>query len=296
QFGHAGIDSRFTTEDIFRGADFSSFFKDLGGGFGGGIFEDFFSDAGFDIFGSGRSSRKRKGEDIHYETEVCLEDAAKGIEKKVNFVRSERCSACSGTGAEPGSLSKICPTCKGRGQVVSGMGFINFSQTCPTCQGEGSIVSLKCSKCRGAGKIKVNKNVTVNIPAGVDTGSVMRLRNEGSYGPGAYGDLYLHLRVKKHPLFERGGSNIKCRVTVSMTKAVLGAEVEVPVLNGKAKMKVPPGTQSGTVFRLKGKGTADLRTKRIGDELIEIEVEMPKKLSLRERKLLLEFARLRKEL
>ncbi len=295
QYGHAGIDSRFTAEDIFRGADFSSIFKDLGDFGFGGIFDELFSGFGFDFFGGGyrRSTRKPKGDNIYYEIYLTLEEAAVGGTKSISFSRFEACSECKGSGAERGSSKKTCPTCRGRGQITSGMGFISISQTCPTCKGEGEVVTAKCTKCRGQGLIRVNKNVKVNIPAGVDTGSVLRLREEGHFGPGGYGDLYLHINVKKHPIFERNGSNIKCKIKISMVKATLGGEVEVPTLMGKVKMKIPPATQPSTIFRLKSKGIVDIRTKRLGDELVEVNVVIPQKLSHREKKLLIEFGKLR---
>ncbi|MFH1767883.1 MAG: molecular chaperone DnaJ [Candidatus Omnitrophota bacterium] len=296
QYGHAGIDSRFSTEDIFRGADFSSIFKDFGGsGSGGSVFEDLFSDLGFNIFGGGGRASRKRGEDVHYETAITLEEAASGVEKSVSFPRYENCTACGGSGAQAGSSKTVCPTCKGKGQVVGGLGFISFAQTCPVCQGEGRVIAVKCSKCGGRKRVKVNKNVKVNMPAGVDTGSVLRLLNEGNYGQGAYGNLYLHIKVKEHNLFERIESDLKCKVTISMVKAVLGADLEVPTLNGRVKMKIPPGTQSHTVFRLRGKGIVDLRTKKTGDELVEVIVEIPRRLSVKERKTFLDFAKLQGE-
>jgi len=297
QYGHAGIDSRFSTEDIFRNTDFSSIFKDIGG-FGSNIFEDIFSDFGFDVFGSSRrgSSGRTRGDNIHYELGINLEEAAVGGSKSISFSRFEMCPECKGSGAQPGSTKKTCPTCRGRGQVTSGMGFISIAQTCPTCRGEGVVISAKCSKCRGQGFIRANKTITVNIPAGVDTGSVLRLRNEGNFGTGGYGDFYLHLNVRKHPIFERRGSDLKCKVKISMVKAVLGGEIEVPTLLSKVKMKVPAGTQPNAIFRLRGKGLSDLKTKRLGDELVEVEVEIPKRLSTKEKNLLLEFGKLRREL
>jgi molecular chaperone DnaJ len=265
----------------------------------GGIFEDLFGGFGFDLFGGSGGTRagrrKRKGQDVHYEYEVTLEEAAVGVSKSVTFSRYEHCSTCDGSGAQPGSKRINCTTCSGRGQVVSGMGFINISQTCPSCQGEGVIISAKCKACRGQGVTKVEKNVKVNIPAGIDTGSVLRLRDEGHYGAGGYGDLYLHLQVARHSVFERRGSDLKCTVTVPFTQAVLGAEVEVPTLMGRAKMKVPAGTQPNTIFRLKGKGIVDLRTKHLGDQLVEVEIEVPKRVSPREKKLIEELEKLRLE-
>jgi len=296
QYGHAGIDSRFSTEDIFRSANFSDIFGS--GGFGSSIFDDILSGFGFDIFGSSRrgSSGRARGDDIHYEFSISLEDAAVGGSKSISFPRFEMCPECKGSGAQPGSTKKTCPTCRGRGQVTSGMGFISIAQTCPTCRGEGVVISAKCSKCRGQGVVRVNKTVTVNIPGGVDTGSVLRLRNEGNFGTGGYGDFYLHLNVKRHHVFERRGSDLKCKVKISMIKAVLGGEIEVPTLLSKAKMKIPAGTQPNTIFRLRGKGLSDLKTKRLGDELVEVEVEIPRKLSVREKNLLLELGKLRREL
>lgn len=297
QYGHAGIDSRFTTEDIFKGADFSWVFKDLGDfGFGGSIFEDIFSDFGFDFLGRGRRREQRKGEDIHYQIQITLEESAQGTQRTISFSRYEECPRCRGAGAEPGSTKSMCPTCRGRGVISTGLGFISLSQTCPNCRGEGVVVSNPCRRCRGEGAVKVNKSVKVSIPPGVDTGSIVRLREEGHFGKNGYGDLYLHISVKRHPVFERMGNNIRCKVRVGIVKASLGGEIEVPTLNGKVKMKIPPGTQPNTVFRLKGKGVPDLKTKKVGDEFVEVLVEIPKSLSSKERNLLIEFGKLRKEL
>lgn len=292
QYGHAGIDSRFSTEDIFRSTDFSGF------GFGGNIFEEILSGFGFDIFGGSgtRRSRKSKGEEAHYKVGVTLEDVATGVEKTIDFHRLEPCSRCKGSGAEPGSRKITCSACRGRGSVSTGMGFISLSQVCPQCRGEGEIIEKHCSSCRGEGRVEISKSVKVNIPAGVNTGSIVRLREEGNFGPGGYGDMYLHIGVKPHKIFQRAGNNLKCRVKINMVKACLGGEINVPTLNGKVKMKIPPGTQPNTVFRLRNKGVPDLRTKRMGDEFLEAEIEIPIKLSSRERNLLKELARLRKEL
>ncbi|UCC96198.1 MAG: molecular chaperone DnaJ [Candidatus Omnitrophota bacterium] len=297
KFGHAGIDSRYSTEDIFRGADFSWIFKDFGASSFGSIFEDIFSGFGFDIFGTGGQGRRgaRTGEDIHLQTSISLVEAASGAEKELSFYHLGRCPKCQGAGAEPGSSKQTCSTCRGRGVVSSGLGFISFSQTCPTCKGEGEVFRKRCTQCAGQGRIKAKKNIKVNIPAGVDTGSVLRLRGEGHFGEAGYGVLYLHINVKPHPLFTRDEDMIRCNVRVNIFKAILGGDIEVPTLNGKVQMKIPPGTQPDTVFRLKGKGIMNLRTKRPGDELVKVEVEIPKRLSSKERRLLEEWAKLRRE-
>ena len=295
QYGHAGIDSRFTTEDIFRGANFQDIFGGMNGF--GSIFEDFFSDLGFDIFGGrgGGRRRVRGGEDAHLEVAISLEEAGKGAEKDISYSRYDSCPQCRGSGAKAGAGKVPCPMCNGSGMVRSGMGFISFAQTCPTCQGEGSIIKDKCSQCTGRGSVKTKKNIKITIPPGVHTGSVLRLRGEGHFAQSGYGDLYVHINVRFHSVFDRDGDDLHCRVKISLVRAVLGGNIEVPTLNGKAKMKIPAGTQSHTIFRLKGKGIADLRTKRPGDELIAVEVEIPKRLSFKEKGLFEELAKLRKE-
>jgi len=296
QYGHSGVDSRYSTEDIFKNADFSDMFR--GRGDLGSIFEDLFSGFSFEDIGgggSGRTARRRHGEDVHFEMAITLEEAALGTEKEISFYHYENCSQCKGTGAQPGSKKETCPTCRGRGVVSSGMGFISFSQTCPSCRGEGAIVKNRCVKCSGEARVKVKKQVKVTIPQGVDTGSILRLREEGNYGDGGFGDLYLHISVKPHHKFEREGDDIKCKITISVFKAMLGAEVEVPTLFGDVKMNIPAGTQPSSTFRLRGKGLANLRTKRLGDELVEVGIEIPKKLSLREKNLLIELAKAKGE-
>ena len=298
QYGHAGIDSRYSTEDIFRGADFSSIFGGMGGGFAD-IFEHIFSDFGSDVFGgssrAGRASRRRRGEDIQLQISITLQEASFGTEKDVSFYRYDNCSRCNGSGAEPGSSKTTCPSCKGRGAVSSGLGFISFSQTCPTCGGEGKIIKNRCRECQGQGRAKSRKNLKVTIPQGVDTGSVLRLKEEGHFGGQARGDLYIYIEVKAHPTFRREGDNIKCKVKIGVTQAILGSEIEVPTLVGRVKMKIPPGTQPNTIFRLKGKGIVNLRSKRLGDELVEAEIDIPKRLSSREKKLIEEWKKIRRE-
>jgi len=297
QYGHAGIDARYTTEDIFKGADFSSIF---GGGFGD-IFENLFSGFGSDAFSGSTGAARgrygtRVGEDTQLQLLISLEEASSGTEEDVAFSRYDSCLHCNGSGAEPGSSKITCSTCGGQGAVRSGMGFISFSQTCPTCQGEGKIIKNSCRQCSGRGRVKSKKTLKVNIPKGVDTGSILRLRGEGNFAGEGRGDLFLHIKVRNHPVFAREGDDVKCKIKISIFQAILGTEIEVPVLNGKAMMKIPAGTQPNTVFRLKGKGIVSLRTKQLGDELIEVEIDVPRKLSSKERKLFMEIAKLRNEL
>jgi molecular chaperone DnaJ len=296
QYGHAGIDSRYTTEDIFRGADFSSIFGAAGGRFGD-IFEHLFSDFGSDIFStrtSGRRGRRRAGEDLQLQLAITLEEASTGCQKEISFQRYDNCPRCQASGAEPGSSKVTCPTCRGAGVVRGGLGFISFSQTCPDCGGEGKIVKNRCRQCSGRGRIKTKKSLSVTVPQGVGSGSVLRLKNEGNQALGGRGDLYIYIDVRPHAVFVREGDDIRCRIDINVIQAILGADIEVPTLNGKVQMKIPPGTQPHTVFRLKNKGIANLHSKRPGDEYVVVEVEIPTRLSGRERKLIEEWARLRK--
>lgn len=293
QYGHAGIDSRFSQEDIFRNANFSDIFGSMQGGEAfADIFGGIFGGRGFDAFGQGgrRSSRGQKGEDVHLEYAISLNEAATGGEKEISFTAADSCSACRGSGAQGGESRQTCPACRGQGMVASQMGFLNFAQSCPQCQGEGTIIKNRCSKCGGTGKVRSKKTIKVTIPAGVETGSILRLRQEGGYGKGAKGDMYLHIAVKDHPVFKREDSNLRCTITVSVVKAVLGGKVDVPTLDGHVSMTIPAGTQPGSVFRLKNKGIMDLHTKRPGDELVEVTVRIPDRISGRERQLYQELA------
>ena len=290
QYGHAGIDSKFSTEDIFRGADFSSIFGQ--GGFGD-IFEHFFSD-GMSGRGS-RADRRRVGEDIQMKIMITLEEACSGSEKDIFLTRYDNCNKCNGSGAEPGSSKVICQTCQGQGAVRSGLGFISFSQTCPNCNGEGRIIKNRCKQCSGQGRVKGKKKLKVTIPKGVDNGSVLRLKEEGHFAGDGRGDFYLYTAINPHHKFVREGDNIKFKVKVPLTKAILGSEIDVSTLHGQVRMKVPEGTQPNSVFRLKGKGMPNLRTKRLGDEFVEIEIEIPTNLSRKEQKIIKEFAILRRE-
>ena len=293
QYGHAGIDQRYTTEDIFRGADFSSIFEEIfGGASGGSIFEEIFG--GADIFGGGRRGRRvRRGRDLQYEVEIGLEEAVSGTEKAFSVTRYEACPACGGSGVRPGSKKTVCPQCRGAGQVTVSHGFFHLTQTCSKCGGEGKVITSPCPKCAGQGHARVTRKISVKIPAGVDTGSHLRVRGEGEQAEGGTGDLYVLIRVRRHPVFERHENDLLCEIHVDVAQAILGAEVEVPTLDGRVKMRIPPGTPSGKIFRLREKGVSDLRTRAKGDELVRVVVDIPATLSSNERKLIQEFARLR---
>jgi len=288
QYGHSGIDQRFTYEDIFKTADFSSIFEELADfGFGRSIFEDIFD---FDIFGR-RGRRERRGRDIEVEIDITLEEVASGCEKPVTFACYEICPTCSGTGQKPGTKKEICSRCKGKGTIYTSAGFFRFGQTCDMCGGTGQIIKYPCTECRGEGRVKVARKISVKVPAGVDTGSVLRIRGEGEQGTLGRGDLYVYINIKPHPIFSRQNCDIFTEVTVSMVKAVLGGEVEVPTLNGRVKMNIPEGTQNGKIFRLREKGLPDLHTKRKGDELVKIFVKIPTSLTSEQRRLMEEFAK-----
>ncbi|TRZ96142.1 molecular chaperone DnaJ [bacterium] len=296
QYGHSGIDQKYAYEDIFKGADFSSVFRDLGDfGFGGGLFDEIFSDLGFDISGrAGRSrasSRGRRGRDLQIAIDITLEETASGVEKTITVPRYETCQTCLGSGAKPGSKKITCPQCKGSGRTVVSNGFFQMAQTCSRCGGEGSTVQNPCVDCHGEGRTRVTRKIKVKIPRGVDTGSHLRVRGEGETGTAGKGDLYVIIQVQQHPLFERHNNDILTEITVSLSKAVLGSEVEVSTLNGKVSMKIPSGTQSGRIFRLKEKGIPDLHSGRPGDELVKVNVQIPSSLNSEQRRLMEEFAR-----
>jgi molecular chaperone DnaJ len=296
QHGHAGIDQRYAQEDIFKGADFSSVFQDLGNfGFGGGLFEEIFSDLGYDFFGSGSArsqGSRRKGRDLQISVEITLEEASQGTEKTITVPRYEICAVCSGTGAKPGTKKVTCPQCKGSGRSVVGQRGFYIQQTCSRCGGEGSIIQSPCTHCNGEGRTKVTRKIKVRIPAGVDNGSNLRVRGEGEAGQVSHGDLYVIIEVIPHSLFQRHGDDIFIEVNVSLVKAILGGEIIVPTLSGKVDMKIPAGTQCGNIFRLKGKGIVDLHSKERGDQLVKVSIDIPRKLNSQQRQAIEEFARL----
>ncbi|MEW6075344.1 MAG: molecular chaperone DnaJ [Candidatus Omnitrophota bacterium] len=295
QYGHSGIDQRYAYEDIFKGADFSSVFEGLGDfGLGGGLFDEIFQDLGYDIFGSSsrsRSSRRRRGRDLQIAVAVTLEEAVAGVEKTIAVPRYETCPTCSGTGAKPGTKKSTCPQCKGAGHVVVSSGFFHLSQSCPRCGGQGSVIQSPCAECRGEGRVKVTRRIKVKIPRGVDNGSHLRIRGEGESGANISGDLYVIIEVKPHPLYQRHGNDIVAQKEVSLPMAALGGETEVQTLHGKVKMKIPAGTQSGSIFRIRGKGIPDIHGRGFGDELVKVEVVIPVNLNAQQRRLMEEFAR-----
>lgn len=296
QYGHSGIDQKYAYEDIFKGADFGSVFEGMGDfGFGGGLFEEIFSDLGFDIFGGrtrGGRMRSRRGHDLQVAADITLKEAATGIEKTIILPRYDICSGCSGSGAKAGTKKASCPQCRGSGRVITSSGFFQMAQTCPRCHGEGQLIQTPCPDCRGEGRIKSTHKIKVRVPAGVDTGSQLRVRGEGEAGTGGKGDLYVIIEVIPDAHFQREGNDLLTEIGISLAKAVLGAEVDVPTLDGHVKMRIPPGTQSGRVFRLREKGMPDLRGGPPGDELVRVNVDIPGSLTAEQRRLIEEFARL----
>ncbi len=289
QYGHSGFDQRYSTEDIFRGADFSSIFEDLGFGSGGSIFEDLLG-GGLDLFGGGRGGsgrRGRRGADLEIEVPLAFEEAAKGTEKTVTIHRRELCSECRGEGGE----RQTCSTCGGSGQMRQAAGFMVMVRACHKCGGAGSTLKRACSRCHGEGRVSVERKLQVKVPAGVESGMRLRLTGEGEAGTRGRGDLYVHLNVAPHPVFQRNGPDLLLDYPVPMTQAALGTELEIPTLNGRVTMKIPPGTQSSTVFRVRGKGVANVHDGRAGDLLVRVMVETPTNLTPAQRRTVEELGR-----
>ncbi len=269
---------------------------------GPGSSEDIFShmsDIFGDLFGFGSRQRRNPngpvaGDDLRYDIEISFMDAVHGIEKEVEVTKRETCWTCEGTGARPGYRPQTCPSCRGRGQVIRSQGFFQVSSTCPQCHGSGQIITEPCTDCNGQGLVNRTKKINLKIPAGVDTGSRMRLSGEGEGGRrgGPSGDLYVVIHVKPHEFFQRDGQTIFLRCPLSMVKAALGCEIEVPTIHGKATLKIPAGTQSGSRFTLRGEGVDSLRGRGRGDMVVEIQVQTPTGLSKRQRELLREFEEL----
>ena len=294
RFGHAGIDSQYSAEDIFRGADFDEILRDLGFGLGGGGFGSIF-DA---FFGGGRPGRGPvRGQDLRYDMEISLEQAYAGYTTEIEVPRTERCSTCNGSGARPGTSPKKCPQCGGSGQIqhVETAGFMRFARIgpCNKCRGRGTVIEKPCSECHGSGIVERRRRINVRIPPGVDTGSQLIMRGEGDApnGDGRKGDLYVVVHVRPHQIFRREGNDLICRVDLSFPKAALGGEIEVSTLDGPAKIEIPAGTQSGALFRLRRKGMPALRDNRRGDEIVVVQVKTPTKMTSRQRELIQELDR-----
>jgi molecular chaperone DnaJ len=295
QFGHAAFTSGGRSTHGFGGGGFhdpmdvfSQFFGNSSGGGGGSSFFE-------DLFGGGGSQRSASsaidGADLRYDMEIDFEDAVYGADKKITIPRMGACDKCNSTGCEPGSGRKTCTRCGGAGQVALSQGIFSIRQTCPTCQGAGEIVEKPCKQCRGSGRVRTEKKLQIHIPPGVDTGSRLRVSHEGESGlrGGRTGDLYVFIHVRKHNIFHREGSDIICEMPIPYSVAALGGVVEVPTISGKAKMKIPPGTQSATILRLKGKGAPALRGGARGSMHVKVFVEVPNHLSREQRNYLEKF-------
>jgi molecular chaperone DnaJ len=268
------------------GADFASTFAD--------IFDDLFGMGGGRRSG-GRGSGRERGSDLRYNMEISLEEAFAGKTAQIRIPTSVTCEACSGSGAKPGTKPKVCSTCGGAGRVRHAQGFFTLERTCPACQGRGQVIDDPCPNCSGAGRVTRDRALSVNIPAGVEDGTRIRLAGEGEAGlrGGPPGDLYIFLSILPHEFFQRDGADLHCRVPISMVTAALGGEFEVPAIDGgKARVKVPTGTQSGRRFRLSNKGMPVLRSKQTGDMYVQVAVETPQNLTRRQRELLAEFDKL----
>ncbi|MGB1144436.1 MAG: molecular chaperone DnaJ [Glaciecola sp.] len=280
QYGHAAFDQS-------RGG--------YQGGGGGADFGDIFGDVFGDIFGGGRSgggrARARSGSDLRYNLELSLEEAVKGKEVEIRVPTMVECEPCNGSGAKKGTSAKTCSTCHGNGQVQMRQGFFAVQQACPTCGGKGKVIGDPCSPCRGQGRVEETKTLSVKIPPGVDTGDRIRLSGEGEAGEqGApAGDLYVQVNVREHKIFQRDGNNLYCEVPLSFTTAALGGEIEVPTLDGKVKLKVSSETQTGRMFRLRGKGVKSVRSSSVGDLMCKVVIETPVNLSNKQKELLEEF-------
>ncbi|MBU6181267.1 MAG: molecular chaperone DnaJ [Verrucomicrobia bacterium] len=277
--GGAGFHDPF---DLFR--------EVFSGGGGGGIFEQFFGGGGGGVDSSGR----QRGSDLRYDLQITLEEAARGCEKEIEIRKLDPCDPCGGTGAQKGSKVVTCPTCRGRGQVVASRGFFQVAQTCPACHGSGRIIEKPCSSCQGEGRVEKTSRVKIKIPAGIDTESRLRSTGGGEAGlrGGPSGDLYVVVHIREHDVFTRNGIDLACEVPIPFSTAALGGEIKVPTLDGSVSLKIPPGTQSGAVFRIRGFGLPALQGIGKGDILTQVQVEVPTRLNSEQRAALQAFAEL----
>lgn len=286
QFGHAGVDPS-------AGGGAGAY-----GGFGGASFSDIFGDVFGDIFGGSRGgggggggARVYRGADLRYNLELSLEEAVNGTTVKIRVPTAVACNECGGSGAKKGTSPQTCPTCNGHGQVRMQQGFFSLQQACPRCQGSGKIIAEPCAVCHGHGRVQEQKTLSVKVPAGVDEGDRIRLAGEGEAGEngGPPGDLYVQIHVREHPIFTREDNNLYCDVPISFVTAALGGELDVPTLGGRVKLKIPAETQSGKLFRLRGKGVRSVRSGDLGDLICRVSVETPVNLDNRQKELLREF-------
>ena len=299
QYGHAGLEAEVGAGagGGFGGFDFDPFkiFEEVFGG------EDIFGESIFgDFFGRTRTAHEREaqaGASLHYNLEIDFEEAISGTEKEIAVTRYETCPRCRGSGVEPGYHPETCPACGGTGYIQTRQGFFAFTRTCTQCHGRGTIIRKPCKQCRGTGRVRTTRKIKVRIPPGVDNGTTLRLRGEGQAGTGGgpSGDLFVSIKVRPHPLFSRQGSDIFIEVPISFALAALGGEISVPTVDGKVRLKIPPGTQTGKVFRLRGKGAPYLHSSSRGDQLVKVVVETPVNLTLEQKQLLKRFDELSRE-
>lgn len=278
RYGHAGLNGQFGAHHFTDVEDIFSAFGDLFG----------------DLFGGRGRNQPRKGRDVRSDVTLTLKEAASGVTKTVEFHRHDRCEKCQGSGAAAGSRREVCSYCRGQGRVIQTAGIVRIQTTCPSCHGEGSVIKQPCSACRGSGQTLKKVTTDVVIPAGVDDGMRVRITGQGEPSPsgGPPGDCYCFISVLPHTLFERDGQHLICRVPITYAQAALGTELEVPTLEGRGQLEIPPGTQSGQVFKLGGKGMPDPRRRGLGDLLVQVVIEVPTKLSKEEQALLRELAEL----
>lgn len=285
QFGHAGVDP-----SAAGGAGYGQGF----GGFGGIDMEDIFGSIFGGGFGGGRARQNRpeKGRTLQQNITVTFEEAAFGTEKTIRIIRMENCDECHGSGAKKGTQPETCPTCRGTGQVRMSMGFMSTARTCDACRGTGKIIKEPCPACQGYGQVRRDRTINVKIPAGIADGQAISIRGEGDHGKrgGPAGDIILQISVKEHPIFTRRGDDVICHMPITFAEAALGAEMEVPTLDGKVRYTVPEGTQTGAVFRLREKGVPHINGRGRGDQLVYVQIEVPKNLTTAQKEILKQFA------